>query len=214
MRIVDTIPGEPRVSRYVWIEFILLFVLLPVLYATDLVYVPKVIPLVALFLYCLSILFIQRRNSMAWLNLRAGWKLIMIRLILINAAVAAAIVLFSTAPLLADFQTNRKLLLMVALYPFFSAFPQELIFREFFFYRYKGLLRTPGRLLAANIVLFAFAHIYFMNWIAILFTLVGGALFALTYQRTRSLLVVTIEHSLYGLLILSSGLWPYFYKAF
>lgn len=75
MKTVDTAPGEPRVSRYVWTEFTLLFVVLPVLYATDLVYVPKVIPLVALFLYCLSILFIQRRNSMAWLTCRPAGSL-------------------------------------------------------------------------------------------------------------------------------------------
>jgi len=105
-------------------------------------------------------------------------------------------------------------LLMVLLYPFFSALPQELIFREFFFYRYRSLFPNPQVLIAVNVVVFAFAHVYFMNWIVIVFTLVGGALFALTYQQTRSLLVVTLEHSIYGLVILSSGLWEYFYKAF
>jgi membrane protease YdiL (CAAX protease family) len=103
---------------------------------------------------------------------------------------------------------------MVLLYPFLSAFPQELIFREFFFYRYRNLFRKPQILIAVNIIVFAFAHVYFMNWIVIVFTLVGGALFALTYHQTRSLLVVTLEHSIYGLVILSSGLWEYFYKAF
>ena len=65
-----------------------------------------------------------------------------------------------------------------------------------------------------NIFLFSFAHIYFANWTILLFTLIGGAIFAHTYLRTRSLLVVTIEHTMYGVLILSSGLSNQFYKAF
>ena len=210
---VDNRTSNP-VPAGIYIEFICLFVILPLLYATDLVFIPKVIPLIVLFVYCLGILIAHRRHSTVWLRMQANWKLIIIRFILINIAVAAAIVVFSSHPLLADFQSNRKLLLMVLLYPFFSAFPQELIYREFFFYRYRNVFRKPQTLIAVNIILFAFAHVYFMNWIVIVFTLVGGALFALTYHQTRSLLVVTVEHAIYGLVILSSGLWEYFYKAF
>jgi membrane protease YdiL (CAAX protease family) len=198
----------------VYIEFVCLFVIIPILYATDLIIIPKVIPLIALFMYCLAILIVHRRHSSGWLKLQANWKLILIRFVLINIAVMAALVVFSSHPLVADFNSNPKLLVMVLLYPFFSALPQELIFREFFFYRYQDLFRKPKILVAVNVVLFAFAHLYFMNWIVIVFTLVGGALFAITYQQTRSLLVVTLEHSIYGLVILSSGLWEYFYKAF
>jgi len=198
----------------IYIEFATLFVILPVLYAADMILMPKVIPLIALFVYCLAILIARRRHSREWVSMRANWKLIAIRFVLINAGVVVAITIFSSHTLVADFSSNPKLLLMVLFYPFFSAFPQELIFREFFFYRYRDLFRKSQVLIAVNIILFAFAHVYFMNWIVIVFTLVGGALFAMTYQQTRSLLVVTLEHSIYGLVILSSGLWEYFYKAF
>lgn len=103
---------------------------------------------------------------------------------------------------------------MVILYPFLSAFPQELIFRKFFFYRYGSIFRNRTVLLVVNILLFSFAHIYFSSWIVIIFTLIGGAIFAMTYLRTRSLLAVTVEHTLYGLLMLTSGLADYFYRAF
>ena len=69
-------------------------------------------------------------------------------------------------------------------------------------------------MLVANILLFSFAHIYFASSIVTTFTLVAGAIFAITYRRTQSLLVVSIQHSLYGLMILSSGLAQHFYKAF
>ncbi len=65
-----------------------------------------------------------------------------------------------------------------------------------------------------NVILFAFAHIYFANWTILIFTLIGGTIFALTYLKTKSLLVVTIEHTLFGMLVLSSGLSEQFYKAF
>jgi membrane protease YdiL (CAAX protease family) len=109
---------------------------------------------------------------------------------------------------------NKQLLFMTLIYPFASAFPQELIFREFFFQRYGLLFKNEKYIIVINIVLFAFAHIYFANWTIILFTLAGGLIFVTTYLKTRSLLVVTIEHTLFGIFILSSGLSDQFYKAF
>jgi membrane protease YdiL (CAAX protease family) len=103
---------------------------------------------------------------------------------------------------------------MTLIYPLSSAFPQELISREFFFHRYEPILRNKNVVIATNVVLFSFAHLYFANWTVMIFTLVGGFIFALTYLKTKSLLVVTIEHTLLGVVILSSGLANQFYKAF
>lgn len=116
--------------------------------------------------------------------------------------------------LLADLQHNRKLFYMILMYPFLPVVPQEVIFREFFFYRYETMFRSRVVLIVANVLLFAFAHIYFQNWTVIIFTIIGGGIFSWTYSQTRSLLVVSIEHTLYGLMILSSGLGEQFYKAF
>ena len=141
------------------------------------------------------------------------WIIIFIRFILFVLILFTAVVFFSNN-LWADFSGNKKLIIMLAVYPLLSALPQELIFRKFFFHRYGDLFSNRDFLLVINIVLFSFAHIYFGNWIVIVFTLIGGLIFTLTFLKYKSLRVVTVEHSLYGLLILSSGLSQYFYKPF
>lgn len=195
-------------------ELVLCFVVFPVLYWLDWIPVHKVIPLIVLFVYCLLILIRHKRIQKERFSWTANWKLIVYRFLLIGAVIFLCLYFFFEKSLLADFTANRKLAYMIMMYPLLSAFPQEVIFREFFFYRYASIFRNSTILLIVNVILFAFAHVYFANWIVIGFTVIGGLIFALTYRKTQSLLVVTIEHTLYGLLILSSGLSDYFYKAF
>lgn len=200
--------------KYYIPEMILLFLVLPLLYYFDLFPFPKIIPLIALVAYCMAILIIHKPANPNRFSVRANWPAILIRFLVIGIVILVFIKLVIKGPLWSDLHTNRKLLYAIILYPFFSAFSQELIFREFFFYRYSALFRKNWLLILVNVLLFSFAHLYFASWIVIIFTLIGGAIFALTYVRTRSLLVVTIEHSLYGLLVLVSALGAYFYKAF
>lgn len=199
---------------FIIVELLVLFVILPLLYAFDLLPFHKIIPLIGLLAYCAVILAAKKQFSMRKFKIETNWKTILLRLVIFVILLFALLKLFSSYPLISDISENKKLLYMLFLYPLLSAFPQELIFREFFFYRYRNVLKNPQWLLVLNVLLFAFAHIYFGNWIVIGFTLVGGLIFALTFMKTRSITVVTIEHSLYGLIILSSGLSPHFYKAF
>jgi len=104
-------------------------------------------------------------------------------------------------------------LLVVILYPVLSAFPQELIYRAFFFERYRPLFGEGNGMILASVTLFSFAHIMFHNWIAFLLSFGGGWLFAKTYQRTSSLFLVTIEHSLYGCAAFTIGYGVYFFDA-
>lgn len=200
-------------KRYVLTELILLFFILPLLYFFDLIPFHKVIPLIGLFFYCLGVLIITRRIGKDKFTLKADWKFILMRFVII-IGVTLGFIWFFADSLWTDLTTNRKLLTAIIIYPVLSAFPQELIFREFFFYRYTGLFKRPAILLIANVILFSFAHLYFMSWIVLLFTLAGGLIFSLTYLKTKSLLVVTIEHTLYGSVILASGLGEQFYRAF
>jgi uncharacterized protein len=199
---------------YLIAELLLLFVLLPVLYLLDLIPFHKIIPLLVLFLYCFIVLWVSKRISIDRFSIQARWKLIILRFVGINLLIFMWIYFVSALPLWADFASNRKLFYMLLMYPILSAFPQELIFREFFFHRYAEIFKNQYVMLVMNVLLFSFAHIYFGSWIVLIFTLAGGLIFALTYSQTRSLLVVTIEHSLYGLVILSTGLSEHFYKAF
>jgi len=101
---------------------------------------------------------------------------------------------------------------IMLLYPLVSVYPQEVIFRVFFFHRYGALFARPRAMIAASALAFGFVHIVFGNWIAVAMTLIGGALFAATYARTRSALAASIEHALYGWLVFTIGLGEYFYS--
>lgn len=105
-------------------------------------------------------------------------------------------------------------LLVVLLYPFLSVVPQEIIYRVFFFKRYKMLFTSRWALLGGNAFLFGFLHIFYRNPIALVLTLVGGWLLADTYKRSRSLLAVSVEHFLYGIAVFSIGLGTYFYHGY
>ncbi len=103
-------------------------------------------------------------------------------------------------------------------YPIFSVYPQELIFRTFFFHRYACLFRTPAMMIFASALSFGWAHVMFDNprvpWdaeLAVAFTFVGGLLFAWTYQRARSTAAAWLEHALFGDWVWTVGMGTLFY---
>ena len=99
---------------------------------------------------------------------------------------------------------------MVA-YPVLSVYPQGLLYRAFFFERYGPLF--PGRwaMIAASAAAFAFLHIIFRNSLAVALTFAGGLLFAARYAETGSLATSSLEHALYGCWLFTLGLGQYFY---
>lgn len=101
--------------------------------------------------------------------------------------------------------------MVMLLYPLLSVLPQEIIFRLFFFERYKPFFASGTTMVVASGLAFGFAHIIFLNWVAPLLTALGGLIFALTYSRRRSLALVSLEHALYGNFIFTIGLGIYFY---
>jgi membrane protease YdiL (CAAX protease family) len=131
---------------------------------------------------------------------------------LLSWALAVAGLLLFDRNLLFDLPLHQPVLwaiIMVA-YPLFSAYPQELIFRAFVFQRY-GTAFGPTGTIVASATAFGFAHIFFHNWFAVIASTVGGVLFATRYARSRSLLTVSIEHGLYGMLIFTVGLGQFVY---
>jgi membrane protease YdiL (CAAX protease family) len=103
-------------------------------------------------------------------------------------------------------------ILVIFLYPLLSVYPQEIIYRTYFFHRYEQLFPNKLVFYTVNALLFGYMHIIFHNWVAVILTIIGGFLFALTYNRSRSTLLVSLEHSLFGLLIFTIGLGEFFYK--
>jgi uncharacterized protein len=102
-------------------------------------------------------------------------------------------------------------LAIIIFYPLVSVYPQELLYRAFLLHRYEPVFGRGRLAAAASAAAFGFAHLLFGNVIAVAATIVGGWLFARRYQRTGSLLVVSIEHALYGITIFTIGLGQYFY---
>jgi hypothetical protein len=65
-------------------------------------------------------------------------------------------------------------LLIMILYPILSAFPQEIVYRSFFFKRYGNLFKNKKVLIFVNAFLFSFAHIIYLNPIVIFFYFYWG----------------------------------------
>lgn len=109
---------------------------------------------------------------------------------------------------------NRPLFLPVlfVLYPLVSALPQEFIFCSFIFERYKIFFGQGLGMVLVSAVIFAYAHLLYINPVAPALSLIAGLIFAMTYLKTRSLALVTIEHGLYGNYLFFVGLGWYFYS--
>jgi uncharacterized protein len=101
--------------------------------------------------------------------------------------------------------------LVMLLYPLLSVYPQELLYRAFFFHRYQPLFGSGWGMLVASACAFGFVHIIFGNWISVVLCVTGGFLFALTYQHSGSLLLTCIDHALFGNFIFTIGLGQFFY---
>ncbi len=95
---------------------------------------------------------------------------------------------------------------LLLLYPLLSVMPQELIFRTYFFHRYKTIMPSKTVRIIISASVFALAHIVYANVLAVLLAFLGGLLFSYTYAQSRSTFVCVIEHSLWGLWMFTLGL--------
>jgi uncharacterized protein len=103
-------------------------------------------------------------------------------------------------------------LVVMFLYPL-SAYAQEIVFRTFFFHRYGDLFSSARRRVLASGLLFGWAHVVVNNLVAIALASVAGIVFASTYEGSRSTLLASIEHALYGDFVFSVGLGSLFYSS-
>ena len=60
--------------------------------------------------------------------------------------------------------------------------------------------------LFVNAILFSLAHMFFKNSLVIILTFFGGLLFAFTFNNTKSTLLVSIEHAIYGSWLFTVGM--------
>lgn len=140
-------------------------------------------------------------------SLRDHGKRILITFSVLSVFTLTAIALVKPE-FLFDFprQKTAVWLAIMIFYPLLAVYPQELFYRAFLFRRYRSLFPSDQVMISVSALTFGFAHIIYGNIPAVLLTLIGGYLFAITYQRSRSVLVVSLEHALYGCLLYTVGL--------
>lgn len=196
------------------IEIIIIYAGIPLLYYFDYIPFHKSIPLLIVFAIFLVLLLINKNfnRKLFGFNGFNNWKPIIIRFLMIALIIVVFVLIFSRDSffILPAERPGLWLLIMV-FYPIWSVYPQELIYRTWFFHRYKDLIRNETYLIILNALLFSFSHLIFRNLLVILLTIPAGLMFAYTYRRSNSLMVVFIEHMLYGNLIFTVGLGRYFY---
>jgi hypothetical protein len=98
------------------------------------------------------------------------------------------------------------LLMITLLYPWVSAYPQEVTHRAFFFHRYKPILGEGRLAFVLNVIAFSWLHAPMWNWVALAMTIPAGILFAWTYLRSKSALASGFEHAIYGIWTFATGL--------
>lgn len=195
-------------------ELVVLFVVIPLLFYFDWIPGPKSIPLLLAFVYCLVVLLLNKDFDRKKLgaNRFRGFRHIIMRFIFTAILLTAYLLIFEPQNLFII--PKEKPWLWVAImvfYPLWSALPQELIFRVFYFHRYSQIIPNLNVLMILNAFLFAFMHIIFNNWIALVGGFIVGLFWANTYLRNQSLLTVSAEHAMYGNFIYTIGLGHYFY---
>lgn len=127
------------------------------------------------------------------------------------------IIIAVSSSLYVQFNSPEKLFIVVKNFPLFwigltlfysifSVYPQEIIYREFFFKRYQNLFQNKYILPVINVLVFPLAHLFFHNSLVLIVTLIGGILFTYSYLKTKSLVLTSIEHALYGSWLFTVGM--------
>lgn len=199
---------------YRTLELLGLFVLIPILFYLDFIPGPKAIPLLAVFLFALVFLLRSKtfnRKELGF-NSYSDWRQLIIKMIVATIVVYVLTIIFVPERLFYLPKNNPQLWVAIMLfYPIWSAFTQELIYRPFFFHRYKILFGNDKALFVLNGLLFGFLHIIFKNWVAVLGSSLIGLYWAYSYSKHKSQMVVFIEHSYVGNMLYTFGLGSYFY---
>lgn len=198
---------------FLYCEICVIFIFLPLSFVTKML--PNsfmMILLLIVFIYCSVILNIYKINFFK-LDLKKDMiPMLIVRFIIISIFLYI-FTYFYDAQKLFYFPKNYTFLwiAVMIIYPIFSAFTQEVIFRKFFFFRYEKIFQNF--LIPVSAISFSYMHIVFQNNIAIIFTFISGLIFSYIYQKTKSINLVSLEHALYGNMIFTIGLGEYFYHA-
>lgn len=202
-------------------ELSILFVLFPLLIRTPFFPGRPVQYLLFGLIYCLIVLKFDSEFSWQAMRIaRERWRAFLSRRSMyFHGSIVVIIFLFALAVeperfLMLPRERTELWLLVIILYPFLSAYPQELVYRVFFFQRYRSLIGEGNAAIALNAALFGFSHIIFNSWISVSLTTIGGVIFSVSYLKSRNVTVPFIQHAIFGLALFTAGLGQHFYRVY
>ena len=199
-----------KTTVYKLIEFFVLFILLPLSFSLDYTIVIKMAMGLTGFVYVIYVLLkveklkFQIAPNLDWNHF---WKFTLLKFAGIAVFTFVYVWFFDKNNLFAVV-IHKPIMWIIILfvYSLLSVYPQELIYRTFFFERYQALFSNDKFFIFFNAIVFSLGHIFFKNGLVIVLTFLGGILFALTYKKTKSTIFVSIEHAIYGCWLFTVGM--------
>ena len=197
-------------TRLKFAELLIIFLMIPVSFVFD--YSPILKLIIGLFGFSYIIYVLLKVEKMNFqiqknINWKNFWPSTFVKFLII-AIITTCFVWFTDKESFFTVVLNKPLLWVAILifYTFLSVYPQELIYRTFFFQRYNKLFKNEFVFILINAALFSLAHIFFKSSLVLILTFIGGILFAYTYKKTKSTLLVSIEHAIYGCWLFTVGM--------
>lgn len=195
---------------YLGLEFFIIYVLIPISFTIP--YAPIIKLILALLGFSYVIFILLKVENLKFkiapnLNWKRFWKETLVKFMVI-ALVTTLFVWITDKDALFTVLLNKPKMWVAILiiYSTLSVYPQELLYRTFFFQRYRSLITNDKFFLFLNAVFFALGHIFFKNALVIVLTFIGGLLFAYTYRNTNSTVLVSIEHAIFGSWLFTVGM--------
>lgn len=210
----------PGIKRWRGFEFAALFVAAPLATAW-LVHAdalsPWQMPTAFLTLFGLSILLLFLTPEFSWKTLvRFGldgrWRPALIFVcVTVGALTLLTQILAPHALFRMPLHAPELWTRIMTFYPIFSVIPQGIIYRALFFSRYRILFPSEGVAIVGGAVIFGLAHLFFLNWVAVALTVVGGGAFAWAHGDRGGFWFANLLHAFAGAMVFTVGLGRFFY---
>ncbi len=196
--------------KYRLVEFFIVFILIPISFVLSFQLWVKLAIGISGFIYVIYVLLKVENNKFKirqHINWTQFWQRTTIKFLATAMITVSYMYILDYDNLFVVVKSNPMLWVAILfVYSVFSVYPQELVYRTFFFQRYESLFRSNALFIIVNAALFSLAHILFKNTLVMILTFIGGVLFALTFKKTKSTLLVSIEHAIYGCWLFTVGM--------
>ncbi len=197
-------------TTYKLAELFFLFILFPISLAIDYPIWIKFIIGISGFIYVIYYLLKVEKNKFkisSAINWKRFWKATAVKFLFIILITTLYVWFTDSNQLFIVLRTKPVLWLVILfVYSFLSVYPQEILYRIFFFQRYQSLFKNENLFTFINAIIFSLGHLFFKNALVIVLTFLGGLLFAFTFRKTKSTLLVSIEHAIYGCWLFTVGM--------